>query len=92
MILKKLISKDIRRAEHEYMNIPPPPPQINSLVKPLSVGHFLCQLIYSFGYSHIDKDTRSFQSILNHIAGTRIFTFHSYSQKYKNNSNFGSAQ
>ncbi len=29
-----LISKEIRRAEHEYMNIPPPPP-INALVTPL---------------------------------------------------------
>ena len=26
-----LISKEIRRAEHEYMNIHPPPPQITPL-------------------------------------------------------------
>ena len=31
----KLISKEIRRAEHEYMNIHPPPP-INALVSPLN--------------------------------------------------------
>ena len=31
-----LISKEIRRAEHEYMNIPPPPSApINALVTPL---------------------------------------------------------
>ena len=30
----KFISKEIRRAEHEYMNIHPPPP-INALVTPL---------------------------------------------------------
>ncbi len=30
-----LISKEIRRAEHEYMNIHPPPPPINALVTPL---------------------------------------------------------
>ncbi len=29
-----LISKEIRRAEHEYMNIPPTP--INALVTPLN--------------------------------------------------------
>ena len=32
----RLISKEIRRAEHEYMNIHPPPP-INALVSPLFV-------------------------------------------------------
>ncbi len=33
-----LISKEIRRAEHEYMNIHPPPPQINALVTRLHVS------------------------------------------------------
>ncbi len=34
----KFISKEISRAEHEYMNIhPPPPPQINALVSPLAI-------------------------------------------------------
>ena len=34
-----LISKEIRRPEHEYMNIHPPPP-INALVTPLTMfGH-----------------------------------------------------
>ncbi len=32
----KFISKEIRRAEHEYMNIHPPPP-INALVTPLAL-------------------------------------------------------
>ena len=32
----RLISKEIRRAEHEYMNIHPPPP-INALVSPLNL-------------------------------------------------------
>ncbi len=31
----KFISKEIRRAEHEYMNITPPAPPINALVTPL---------------------------------------------------------
>ena len=31
----KFISKEIRRAEHEYMNTHPPPPPINALVTPL---------------------------------------------------------
>ena len=35
-----LISKEFRRAEHEYMNIPPPPPPINALVTPLSAVQF----------------------------------------------------
>ncbi len=30
-VVFKLISKEISRAEHEYMNIPPPPPPINAL-------------------------------------------------------------
>ena len=33
----KFISKEIRRVEHEYMNIYPPPPPINALVTPLGV-------------------------------------------------------
>ena len=32
----KFISKEIRRAEHEYMNIYTPPPPINALVTPLN--------------------------------------------------------
>ena len=32
-----LNSKGIRRAEHEYMNIHPPPPPINALVTPLYI-------------------------------------------------------
>ncbi len=45
-----LISKEIRRAEHEYMNIPPPPPPsapINALVTPLDhpVYHSAYQLV-----------------------------------------------
>ena len=30
-VIFKLISKEISRAEHEYMNTPPPPPPINPL-------------------------------------------------------------
>ncbi len=29
--------QEIRRAEHEYMNIHPPPPPINALVTPLMI-------------------------------------------------------
>ncbi len=37
----EFISKEIRRAEHEYMNIhPPPPPPINALVTPLMIIPF----------------------------------------------------
>ena len=36
MNLKTTDFKKIRRAKHEYMNIPPPPPPINALVSPLS--------------------------------------------------------
>ncbi len=32
-----LISKEIRRAEHEYMNIPPPPPLPNTLAMLLTL-------------------------------------------------------
>ena len=36
-VVFKFISKEISRAEHEYMNIPPPPPSpINALVTPLN--------------------------------------------------------
>ena len=42
----KFISKEICRAEHEYMNIHPPPPPINALVTPLVVlGGVTCQII-----------------------------------------------
>ena len=35
-VVFKLISKEISRAEHEYMNLhPPPPPPINALVTSL---------------------------------------------------------
>ena len=38
-VVLKFISKEISRAEHEYMNIhaPPPPPPINALVTPLFI-------------------------------------------------------
>ncbi len=36
-----LISKEIRRAEHEYLNIPPPPHTINVLITPLKTMGFL---------------------------------------------------
>ena len=41
-----LISKEIRRAEHEYMNIhpPTPPPPINALVTPLLTDWALMSL------------------------------------------------
>ncbi len=35
--MKRLISKEIRRAEHDYMNIPLP--QINAVVTPLIIDH-----------------------------------------------------
>ena len=38
-----LISKEIRRAEHEYMNIHPPPP-INALVTPLLLRYYIAHL------------------------------------------------
>ena len=34
-VVFKLISKEISRAEHEFMNIPPPPPPINALATAL---------------------------------------------------------
>ncbi len=34
-VVFKLISKEISRAEHEYMNIHPPPPPINALATAL---------------------------------------------------------
>ncbi len=45
-----LISKEIRRAEHEYMNIhpPPPPPPINALVTPLNITLQISQFFYIF--------------------------------------------
>ena len=50
MIIKRLISKENSRAEHEYMNIqhpPPPPPLINALVSPLRLlPHIIQQFIY----------------------------------------------
>ena len=44
-----LISKEIRRAEHEYMNIHPPPPSINALVTPLDIPRYklLCDKVTS---------------------------------------------
>ncbi len=34
-VVFKFILKEISRAEHDYMNIHPPPPPINALVSPL---------------------------------------------------------
>ena len=36
-------TRDIRRVEREYMNIPPPPPAINALVSALVLS-------YKYGY------------------------------------------
>ena len=58
-----LISKEIRRAEHEYMNIHPPPPRppINALVTPLTILLVLritiAQRIYTV-YTVDDKSPR----------------------------------
>ena len=42
-VVFKLISKEISRAEHEYMNIhpPPPPPPINALATALTKSVFI---------------------------------------------------
>ena len=37
-VVFKFISKEISRAEHEYMNIPPPPPPINALATALNMS------------------------------------------------------
>ena len=38
-VVFKLISKDISRAEHDYMNIPPPPP-INALATAMNLLYY----------------------------------------------------
>ena len=44
-VVFKLISKEISRAEHEYMNIHPPPPPINALGTALAVIILLYQIL-----------------------------------------------
>ncbi len=61
-VVFKLISKEISRADHEYMNIhpPPPPPQLTLQLQP--EANFKCHNLYIL----------QFESINSHYFG-RIF-------------------
>ena len=52
-VVFKLISKEISRAEHEYMNIHPPPPPINALATALTSGTFLCTFMDESNYETV---------------------------------------